>query len=87
MKVVVVVACRLDIFNDELVDNEFKLLKMVVDVLFKLVIDNVDVVDKLFTFVFVAKVEPLTVNDDKTVALVAIKLYALTSYNPELFIL
>jgi hypothetical protein len=34
--------------NVELVDNEFKLLKMVVDVLFKLVIDNVELVDNEF---------------------------------------
>ena len=69
------------------VDNEFKLLKIVVDVLFKLLIDNIDDVDKLFTFVFVANVEPLTVNDEKIVALYAVKLYELRSYNPELFIL
>jgi hypothetical protein len=31
-----------------LVDNEFKLLNIVVDVLFKLLIDNVEFVDKLF---------------------------------------
>ena len=43
-------------------------------------------VDKLFTFVSVANVDPLTVNDDKIVTLLAIKLYALTSYIPELFI-
>ena len=85
---VVDVLFKLSIFNLLKVDNEFKLLKMVVDVAFKLVIDNVQLVDKLFTFVFVAKVEPLTVNDDdKTVALVVIKWYELTSYNPELFIL
>ncbi len=30
--------------NVELVDNEFKLLNMVVDILFKLVIDNVELV-------------------------------------------
>ena len=30
---------------------------------------------------------PDTFNDDDIVALIAVKLYALTSYNPELFIL
>ncbi len=44
-------------------------------------------VDKLFTFVSAAKVEPFTVNDDKKIALVAIKLYSLTSHSPELLIL
>ena len=37
--------------NDELVDNEFKLLNIVVDVLFKLVIDKVELLDKLFKLV------------------------------------
>jgi hypothetical protein len=78
---------KLPIFKLLYDDNEFKLLKIVVEVLFKLLIDNVDDVDKLFKFVFVAKVEPFTVNDDKIVALFAIKLYELRSYNPELFIL
>ena len=44
-------------------------------------------VDKLFKFVSVAKLEPLTVNDDEIVVLYAIKLYEVTSYNQELFIL
>ena len=83
---VVDVAFKLLIDNVELVDNEFKLLKMVVDVAFQLSMFNLLKVDKLFTFVFVAKVEPLTVNDDIKVALVAIKLFVLISYNPELFI-
>ncbi len=59
---------------------------MVVDVAFKLSMFNLVYVDKLFKLLSVAKVEPLTVNDDKTVAWVAIKLNALTSYHPELFI-
>jgi hypothetical protein len=87
LKIVVEVLFKLLIDNVDDVDIEFKLLKIVVDVLFKLFIDNVDDVDKLFKFVFVAKVEPFTVNDDKIVALFAIKLYELRSYNPELFIL
>ena len=33
------------------VDNEFKLLYIVVDVAFKLVIDNVELLDKLFKLV------------------------------------
>ncbi len=52
-------------------DNEFKLLKLV-DVLIKLLIDNVDDVEKLFKFVFVVNVEPLRVDDDKIVALYAV---------------
>jgi hypothetical protein len=62
---------------------------MVVDVAFKLLIENVDAVtvDKSYKLLFVANVQPLTVNDYKTVALVAIKLYALMPYNPERFIL
>ena len=87
LNMVVDVAFKLSMFNLLKVDNEFKLLKMVVDVAFQLSMFNLLKVDKLFTFVFVAKVEPLTVNDDKMVALVVIKLYELTSYNPELFIL
>ena len=62
---------------------------MVVDVAFKLLIENVDVY-KSYKWLFVANVanvQPLTVNDYKTVALVAIKLYALMPYNPERFIL
>ena len=35
----------------------------------------------------VADVEPLTVNDDMKVALVAVELFVLMSYNPELFII
>ena len=35
----------------------------------------------------VADVEPLTVNDDMKVALVAVELFVLISYNPELFII
>ena len=53
------------ILKVDVVDNEFKLLKMVVDVAFKLSIFNLLYDDKLFTFDSVANVEPLTVNDDK----------------------
>ena len=35
----------------------------------------------------VADVEPLTVNDEMKVALVAVELFVLISYNPELFII
>ena len=84
---VVDVAFKLFIDNVELVDKEFKLLSVVVDVVFKLSIFNLVYVDKLFKFVSVAKLEPLTVNDDEIVALYAIKLYEVTSYNPELLIL
>ncbi len=53
-------ACKFDIFNDEYVDelfkfvivelpiNEFIIFYNVVDVVFKLLIDNVELVDKLF---------------------------------------
>ncbi len=48
LNIVVDVACRFDIFNDKFVDNEFKLLNVVVDVAFKLLIDKIELVDKLF---------------------------------------
>ncbi len=35
-------------YNIELVDKLFKLLKIVVDVLINLLIDNIELVDKLF---------------------------------------
>jgi len=69
------------------VEYEFKLLNIVVAVLFKLSIDNFVYVDNEFTFEFVANVEPLTFNDEIIVALYAMRLYELISYNPELFIL
>jgi hypothetical protein len=41
------------------VDNEFKLLNIVVDVLFKLLIDNIELVDKLFKLGVNAKTDIL----------------------------
>ena len=45
---------KLVIDNIELVDNEFKLLNIVVDVLFKLFIDKIEFVDKLLKEVLYA---------------------------------
>ncbi len=72
VNIVVDVAFKLSIDNVDAVDNEFKLLKMVVDVAFKSLIDNVDAIDKSFKLLFMANVEPLTVNDDKTLHLLQI---------------
>ena len=70
-------------FNLLKVDFEFKLLNMVVDVAFKLLILEFTVnTDRPEPIIL-----PATFKVDQTVALVAIKLYELTSYNPELFIL
>ncbi len=81
------VAFKLLIDNVELVDKLFKLLNIVVDVDCSFDIFNDENMDTLFKFESVANVDPLTVNDDKTVALLTIKLYALISYIPELFII
>jgi hypothetical protein len=42
------VACKFVIFNLEYVDIEFKLLNVVVDVVFKLFIDKIELVDNEF---------------------------------------
>jgi hypothetical protein len=47
--------------NIELVDNEFKLLNIVVDVVFIFGMSKYDCVDKLFKFVFVAYTDKLGV--------------------------
>ncbi len=74
---VVDVDFKLFIDNLELVDKPFKILKMVVDVACGLYILNAENVDTLFKFESVANVDPLTLNDDKTVCLLTMKLYAL----------
>ena len=55
------VAFKLLIDKIELVDNEFKLLNIVVDVAFKLLIDNIEFVDNEFKFAFVAYTDKLGV--------------------------
>jgi hypothetical protein len=69
---------KLLIDNVELVDKLFKLLKIVVDVAFKLLIDDI---------VFGPMTDPPTFNDDNIVALFDVKLYEVISYIPELFII
>jgi hypothetical protein len=75
---VVDVAFNLLIDNVEVVDKLFKLLNIVVEVAFKLLIDDI---------VFDPMTDPPTFNDDNKVALLVVKLYELTSYIPELFII
>ena len=75
---------KLSIFNQLNREKSFKLLKVVVDVACRLDIFNAENEDTLFKFESIANVDPLTVNDDKLVALLTIKLYALISYTPEL---
>ncbi len=84
LKMVVDVVFKLLVNNVEFVDKLFKLFKVVVDVACRLDIFNAENEDTLFKFESVANVDPLTVNDDKIVALLTIKLYALISYTPEL---
>jgi len=72
------VDCKFDIFNDEYVDNEFRLLNIVVVVAFKLLIDNI---------VFGPMTDPPTFNVDNMVALFEVKLYELISYIPELLLI
>jgi len=76
--VVVDVDCKFDIFKFEYVDNEFRLLNIVVVVAFKLLIDNI---------VFGPMTDPPTFNVDNMVALFEVKLYELISYIPELLLI
>ena len=62
----------------EFCDNEFKLLIIVVDVIFKLLIDDI---------VFGPIITPPTFKDDSIVALFDVRLYELMSYTLELLIL
>ncbi len=87
----------------EFCDNKFKLLNLVVDVAFKLLIDKVEfcdnefklliiVIDVIFKLeiddiVFGPIIAPPTFKDDIIVALFDIKLYEFISYIPELLIL
>ena len=69
-----VLSIKLVMFNQLKREKSFKLLKVVVDVACKLDIFKAEYVDKLFTFVSVANVDPLTVKDDKIVTLYKIPL-------------
>ncbi len=48
LNIVVDVACRFDIFNDEFVDKLFRLLNIIVDAAFKLFIDKIEQLDNEF---------------------------------------